>query len=267
VYALRLSRDGALSFPHTLDLHSDQTVVVDMAFEGGVQARRVPCVVEPSGENDRLGKAARIGNLVRADEGVVVRLDPHGGGPTWLTATLLDLPAGQKVREGSLKLANPNQPAEGLDDLVTFLLTGQAAGNVVASPVGAGPRLASRSKESPEPYASAALTPESLPQENVITGAPTAWHWRKVATYGASGVGAALLGVGAVMEISSANAWSKFDGYYSAGKAPSPDQVSASATLRNQAQVRQQMGAAALVTGAVALGTGVYLYLTRGPGE
>lgn len=269
VYALRLAREGALSFPHTLDLHSDQTVVVDLAFEGAVQARRVPCVVNPSDENDRLSKAARVGNLVQADDAVVLRLDPRGGGPTWLTATLIDLPAGQKIREGSLKLENPNQPAQGLDDLVTFLLTGQPTGNVVAAPVGLAPVAARRaSQAAPEPYRAApVLVPDSLPQENVLTRTETPWRWKKTAAYGASGLGVALLGVGTAMELSSANAWSQFDGYYTGGKAPSPDQVGAVATLRNQAQVRQQMGAAALITGAVALGTGVYLYLTRGPGE
>ena len=61
---------------------------------------------------------------------MVVRLAQRGGGPTWLTATLVGLPAGQEIREGSLKLLNPNQPAKELGDLVTFLLT-----DVVGSPL------------------------------------------------------------------------------------------------------------------------------------
>lgn len=266
VYGLRLSRDGALSFPHTVDLHSTQALVVDMAFEGSVHAQRIPCLEHPANEEDRLSKAARLGNLVGADQAVVVRLGQRGGGPTWLTATLVGLPAGEEIREGSLKLEDPNQPAKGLEDLVTFLLTGQPAGNVVAGPV-RGPRMARRPSDAPG--AQPALTPSALPEENVLTRseASAGWHWKRKAAYGASGLGAVLLGVGTAMELSSAGAWSDFDGYYSGGKSPSLAQVPQVASLRDSAQVKQQVGATLLVSGAVALGAGLYLYFTSQPGE
>jgi hypothetical protein len=69
------------------------------------------------------------------------------------------------------------------------------------------------------------------------------------------------------MELSSASAWSGFDGYYSGGKSPSLSQLQEVASLRDSAQVRQQMGTTMLVSGAVVLGAGLYLYFTSQPGE
>lgn len=268
VYALRLSKGQALSFPHTVDLHSTQAVVVDMAFEGSVRAQRIPCLEKPANENDRLSKAARLGNLTGADQAVVVRLAQRGGGPTWLTATLVGLPAGQEIREGSLKLLNPNQPAKELGDLVTFLLTGRATGNVVAAPMRPG-SVAARGALAPVPYEDKpSLSPSEPPPENLIAQRPhEGWHWKRKAAYGAGGVGALLLGVGTAMELSSASAWSSFDGYYSGGKSPSLSQLEEVASLRDSAQVRQQMGTTMLVSGAVVLGAGLYLYFTSEPGE
>jgi hypothetical protein len=77
---------------------------------------------------------------------------------------------------------------------------------------------------------------------------------------GGAGVLAAL--VGGYLELSAHNTWSEFDGYYAGGAAPLPSQAGTVADLRDSARSKQTIGGAALITGAVALGVGAYLYFT-----
>jgi len=253
-YELQLTREGVRSFPRTVKLSSELSVTIDLGFEGSVDVQRVPCIRARPGEKDRLASASRLGGVLGADEAVVLRIDHAPDGPSWLTAALLGLPGGQKVREGSLKIADPSRAPEGLPDLATFLQTGRVGGGVVTG------------RPDPEAAPLPAVTTAALTPKTDPGAGPLEVHhpkaWRRPVGLGVAAGGAVAAVVGAVFEVSAASTWSDFDAHYANGSAPQPSELPALAELRDSARSKQTLGAAGLVVGAVGLGVGAYLYFT-----
>jgi hypothetical protein len=284
-YVLRLAKEGALSFPHPVQLNEDRTENVDFAFESSVDAERVPCVQQAADVRDVNG-AARLANVLGAENAVVLRIDRAQTGPRWLTATLFSLPAGQKVREGSLKWERPNHAPDGLADLVTFLTTGEAAGKVVAlktdfaartelapkpapvaaaSPAPAPPVTTSRPELPPFASPPAALTPPPLPATSpavVTERASSPMSGRQTAGLAMGGAGAVAVIAGALFDLKAHSEWNAFDSYYADGGAPNANEIADAANLRDSARSKQTLGTAMLIGGAVLGGAGAYLYFT-----
>lgn len=260
-YQLQLSREGARSFPRTVELTDTVSMKVDLGFESSVDLQRVPCVQSHGDEKERLAGASRLGAALDSDEAVVLQVEHGGGGQAWLTATLLGLPGGQKVREGSLKVQDLRNPPDGLRDLASFLQTGRVAGNVITGRPAAPLVVATAA-----PPAQANLAPRADPHPMVEEQAgPPDRRWQRPWGIGIGSAGAVAALVGGYFELSAHKTWSDFDAYYAGGAAPQPSQASAVANLRDSAESKQRIGAAGLITGLVAMGVGGYLYFTAPP--
>jgi hypothetical protein len=131
-YELTLKNGDAVSFPRQLPVQGEETpVLVDLAYEGAIQATPFPCLAS-SGDGDKvLSHAVRLGGTLGVEEVIVVKLERTSSGPKWLAATVLNVEGGQKLREGGFKTQGLDAPAESLTALVDFVTTGKTQPSLV----------------------------------------------------------------------------------------------------------------------------------------
>ena len=77
-------------------------------------------------------------------------------------------------------------------------------------------------------------------------------------------MGAIGLGLGTVFQVKASDSASKFNQAYANGSAPLPGQVATVDQYRNDAQTQQTLAYVGWGVGAVALGTGLWLWLSDG---
>lgn len=118
------------SFPRTLTLTNTSSVHVDLEFEGSVKPGNPVCLSGAQKTPDRLAHAVKIGALLDVEEVVLISVRRQSAAAQWLTATLVSVRGGHEVREAGLKMEDGG-PVAGLDDLVSFIATGQATPNVI----------------------------------------------------------------------------------------------------------------------------------------
>lgn len=135
-YQLQLIKGAQTSFARPLELSAtgDESVRVDLQFEGAVMPGEPLCLAAPPGgertsvAGEPLAMAARLGALLDLQEVVTVRVRKNAAGADWLTASLLNVNGAQEVREGGMKIQ-----AGQFDDLVSFITTGRAGPAVVVA--------------------------------------------------------------------------------------------------------------------------------------
>ncbi len=132
-YQLHVARGTSVSFPHTVALIGrPQSVKIDLAREGTALARPVPCIARAA-ESDQLAAAATLGQRVGVEKLILLRLETQENGPAWLTALQVNTANGQRIREGGIKVAAASASSQELDDLITFVLTGEPRRSVVSA--------------------------------------------------------------------------------------------------------------------------------------
>lgn len=136
-YQLFLVKDGRRSFPRSIEVRARTSIFVDLDLEGRVDLSDVPCLAIQADERARFKGALGLATLLGFEEVVVLRLDRAPVGTSWLAASILDVRAGQAIREGGMKVYQL-APAEGIAELATYLLTGQTS-----------PRMASEQQRHP----------------------------------------------------------------------------------------------------------------------
>lgn len=112
-YRVSLTAPGMVSFPHRVEVPRDTKLNVDLAFEGSLGLQAPLCL---SGSDD--GAAIKLGQLVTAENVVVLRNTAKQGAPLFLSGALYDLASGQQERGAS-------GPLDLLGNLATFLITGK----------------------------------------------------------------------------------------------------------------------------------------------
>lgn len=129
-YRLSLASGDRLSFGRDLTLSRAEAIQVDLAFEGALAPQAPLCVnAEPA---QLLDTALRLAALAGADTVAVLRLDARNNEPGWVTAILLEVNKGTKVREGGVRFTGPKR-GQAVRDLAGFVHTGNPTGAVVTT--------------------------------------------------------------------------------------------------------------------------------------
>jgi hypothetical protein len=247
-YQVVVTRSGAASLAHLIELkEAEVSLQVDLAFEGALFPKGKSCVFGAEGaqsENARLGQAVKFGTLLNASEVVAVRLERQSAGPSWLSASRIQVQSGQKVREGGLKVQDTSRVPEGLGELAHFIVTGQPTAQVFTErPTDIGPTALRSAGHS------------SVKQQEAIrasTPSPVLW--------GAASLGIVAAGVGTLFQIQAANSWAQFNSYWPEGGSPGGDELAVVQDLRLRAQRQQAIAVAAFSTSAVAAGVCTLLF-------
>ncbi len=256
-YQLVVEKQQATSLPHPLELRADLSIQVDLAFEGALEPRRLPCIAASEDEKARLGQAVKLGTLLGVPEVVMLRVDRPPSGTSWVAATLVRVDTGQKVREGGLKISERGLPPDGLKELVGFILTGQSGTQVMVSPSQA---------PSPVPSTPSATAGHSTAQAvSVASALPpgTTLGWKSKAAIGLAVTAAVAAGTGVAFQLNSAASWQERNGYFSA---TGLDRADAPRVKQIEDRAAQQQGLAVgcFVAAGVSALAGGALYLWEG---
>ena len=268
-YEVIVGRDGQRSLPHMVAARKENTILVDLQFEGAIQLDRDPCFATRAGdERSRLAGALKIAALLGVDSMVVLHLVRSSTGPASLGAAVLDTQTGQKVRYGEIKLQGSRQePAPGLGELATFVITGEFGQQLVAVDVASPARTGRPAAAAPAGVATPAL-PTSVPAPASTASAgppwlPRGWHGSAVLGLGGGGVVVGLAG-GALLVFGNAS-MAESNTYFQGGP-PAERSVDQIAALRDAARLEQAVGVVGLAVGGAALAAGAALLLAV-PGE
>lgn len=149
IYDISLVKDSAVSSPRQIQVSGPDTpVLIDLAYEGSVTSSPFPCLAAQASDDKTFGHAIRLGGGLGVEEVIVVKLAPLSSGPKWLSATVLNVEGGQKLREGGFKTQGLDTPHQALSALVDFVTTGKTV-----APVGQHPEDPPRTAQvsTPEP--------------------------------------------------------------------------------------------------------------------
>ena len=251
-YQVLIGRPEAFSFPHVVQLREDTSMRVDLAFEQTIPPSRAACLQQPrDGRETPLGNALKLALLLEVDQLVVLRLDRPTAGPSWLSAAVLNAQTAQRTREGGIQLGTTRSGGDDLGELARFVVTGETGERVVAV------------NPSPSQASVLALPPPAAVTQ--VQAAPTK-TWRTPTGIALTATGAVALGLGIVFQLRANDSASKFNQAYAGGSAPLPGQVGTVDGYRSDAQTQQTLAYVGYGIGAVALGTGLWLWLTDGKG-
>jgi hypothetical protein len=253
LYQLLAGQDGGLSLPHTLALRDDLAFNVDLVFERSLPASRDLCLAAPADAPGTLpvANALKLGLLLELEQLVMVRLDrDHPASPV-LIATVLDVPTALRTREGWLRVSNPAVVPDGLAELATFAVTGEASDRVGI-------------EGQPPPLAAAASTG---PPPSVTQTVETGRTWRTPTGIGVAAAGVVGVSLGVVFLVQGNQAANEFNARYQNGTAPPPTEASSTQSLGSQATSNQNLGVVLISVGAAAVAGGLALWLTDAPGK
>lgn len=249
-YQVIVGRPEAFSFPHLVQLREDTTLRVDLAFEQTVPPSRAACLQQPrDGKETPLGNALKLALLLEVDQLVVLRLDRPAAGPSWLSAAVLNAQTAQRTREGGIQLGGTRAGADDLGELARFVVTGEAGDRVVAVNPSTG-QLSVLALPPPAAVSQAAASPPRT--------------WRTPTGIALTATGAVALGLGVLFQVKANDSASRFNQAYAGGTAPLPGQVGTVDGYRNDAHTQQTLAYVGYAVGAVALGSGLWLWLTDG---
>jgi len=211
---------------------------------------RAPCLQQPrDGRETPLGNALKLALLLEVDQLVVLRLDRPAAGPSWLSAAVLNAQTAQRTREGGIQLGSGRSGGDDLGELARFVVTGEAGERVV--PVNPSTGQASV----------LALPPPAAVSQPQLISTRT---WRTPTGIALTATGAVALGLGVLFQVKANDSASKFNQAYAGGAAPLPSQVGTVDGYRSDAHTQQTLAYVGYAVGAVALGTGLWLWITDG---
>lgn len=284
-YELIVAREGQRSLPHQLAAYRENSILVDLQFEGAIQLDRDPCFATRAGdERTRLAGALKVATLLGVDTMVVLNLDRAKTGPSALGATVLDTRSAATVRWGKIKLPVGAQDApSAIGELAKFVMTGESGKQLVAAdgvkspapavpaPAPASARQAPSAPPKTVPLAMAAnpgsLVPVRTPAATTAAPAagdapgwlPRGWRGEAVLGLGASGAGVAVVG-GVLLGLGNRTMY-EANNYFAYGP-PNSGQVQEIAQMRDTARIEQGVGVAGLIAGAVGLVSAATLWQT-----
>jgi hypothetical protein len=258
-YQLAVGRGETFSLTREVEVGPRATEVqVDLSFEAAVETSRVPCLASDRAlravqEKTLLGQAVKLGVLLDVEQLVVLRLDRGSIGPGWLSATLVGMRGGEKIREGGLQVGPHGFSDTAMSELARFVATGESTPNVRPSPD------ATASIAAPAPVPLAPPAHQASVQEASVLDAPSG-RWRRPTGQITAGVGGAAVVTGAVLTGLGFRARSELARLEEGGL--HPDEAPAARRASDRAALYLPLGAAALGVGALAVGTGAFFWLT-----
>ncbi len=129
-YRLSLAVFEKVSFTRELKLSRDEALQIDLGFEGALSPRPPLCVnVEPA---QMVDSALKLAALAGADNVIVLGLEARNNEPGWVTAQLLEVNKGTKVRDGGIRFMGSRR-GQALTALAGFVLTGNPSAAEIAA--------------------------------------------------------------------------------------------------------------------------------------
>ncbi len=255
-YAVSLSTQNGLSFPRVVDLASPSSLHVDLEFESSFDSTVMPCFADRGDEQFRLSNAVKLGSWLGIDQVVIARAERRSAGYTWVSAALLQVTNGQKVREGGLKLDGAEGSSTALGELADFISTGKASRNIVASD------FINLSPPSESPDA------ESSSQVRAQLGHPAsaearAEGWTKAVGAGLLGLGTLAIGAGMAFQLRSDQSWAALNRRYPDGRPPPISDLDVVQSIRDRAASQRSSAIISYSIGAAAVSAGAFLILHR----
>ncbi len=198
-YQLVIARGDERSLPRQIHLDGQPLEVqVDLRFEGALAGLRIPCTRAASDETTRLAHAMKLGGLLEVEQVVLLRFERPSAGAAWLSATLLTVSSGERVREGGLQVPDAGITNEGIAALAQFVATGERREGVLAVPA---------TKPPPPPRGTGGGT-GSLGPGIARDGTPA--NWRRPAGIAGVATGVAFIVGGGLMAREGHNASERF---------------------------------------------------------
>ena len=252
-YELTVQKDKAVSIPRQLSVQGGELpVLVDLAYEGSIQATPFPCLATPEGAERGFSHAIRLGGTLGVEEVIVVRLERASSGPKWLAATVLNVEGGQKLREGGFKTQGLDAPAESLGALVDFITTGKTQPSLVVTQPDLQPPWEKSAPEVAAPPALAEVKTGGTRPLRVVSGV-------------VMGAGVATLMGAGLVRLSAERDWTALrDGHLNANGRVEANDAEGRRLVESLAR-KGQVLTGLLVGSGVALVTGGVLFLASPP--
>jgi hypothetical protein len=252
-YSVSLSAQGGFSFPRLIDLTSPSSLHVDLEFESSLDARVIPCFADGGDEQVRLTHALKLGSWLGIDQIVIARAERRSAGYVWLSAALMQVSTGQKVREGGLKVDSTGSPS--LGELADFISSGKVSRNIVASDVA---YVAPRESPNAEPILTSQVSAQLGPPTSQEARAK---GWTKPVGTGLLGLGTVGIGLGMAFQLRSDQSWAALSRRYPDGRQPPISDVDSVQSTRARAASQHNSAILSYSIGAVAVSAGVLFLL------
>jgi hypothetical protein len=267
-YQLLVGKDGALSLQREVRVPVGSAIHVDLQFEGTVHRHRTLCLAEAREDRARLKNAVKLASILDLDRLVLLRIERPSQGTNWISATLLNVSEGQKIREGGLQFEEYGVSDVGLAELARFVATGEHTPRVILPPTDdqpLSPTATARTPGASPPGIDLPATAVPLVVNTAATGA-TAWTTPPLQPFGrhsatfALGVGsAAAAATGVAFLVSASESHTRLQTLMAnriiGSEAP------AARDLIDEFALRRNLGFVGLGVGVGALTGGIVLYL------
>ena len=251
-YSIAVSKDGHFSFPRTVD-RTSSSVQFDLAFEGSVRPGPVPCIDDEGDEQLRMSNALKLGGLLGIDEVLLIEAARRSTGESWVSAALLRVQGGQRIRDGWIRASGSAPSSSELAELAELITTGTPSSNVHQSDVATASPLAEQMGKRP--------VPEQVGVQTQLTASSKTWP--KVLGAALLGTGALAVGTGVLLQLRSDQSWANLSRRYADGTPPAIGELAAVQSIRKQADWQRRAAFASYALGATAVCTGALFILSR----
>jgi len=256
-YSISLSRDGGFSFPRAIEVAESSPVHFDLELEGSFQSQPVPCFRDAGDEPTRLMNAMKLGQRLSIEQVVIARTEQRSAGHLWLSAAVVQVATGLKIREGGVKLDSSDAASSLLGELAELISTGKAGRSIVASSLVPAPSL-------PEPAAiEPKLDPVAITPLRQATPPKSSRNWSGVVGAGLVGLGTAAVGTGIFFQVRSEQGRAELNRYYAGGALPAAADSSTLQSIRRRADSQRRTAFAGYALGVAAVSAGAFLILNR----
>jgi tetratricopeptide (TPR) repeat protein len=251
-YSIAVSKDGRFSFPRTVDLTSS-AVQFDLAFESSVRPAPIPCIDDEGDEQLRLSNALKLGGWLGIEEVLLIEAARRSAGDAWVSAALLRVHGGQRIREGWIIASGSAPSSSELVKLAELIATGKPSGNVHQSDIATASPLAEQMAKPP--------AAEQVRVQTPLTASSKTWP--KILGAALLGTGALAVGGGVLLQLRSAQSWANLSRRYADGTPPAIGELAAVQSIRKQADWQRHAAFASYALGATAACTGALFILSR----
>jgi hypothetical protein len=257
-YSISLSKDGGFSFSRAIEVTTSASVHFDLEFESSFQPQVVPCVRDGGDEPLRLTNATKLGGRLSIEQVVIARTEQRSAGYTWVSAAVVQVATGLKIREGGVKVDSSDTASSLLGELAEFISTGKAGRNIVASTRGLAPSTTELAAVEQPKLASVATPP-------LRQGKPpgSLREWPRVLGTGLVGLGTLAVGTGIVFQLRSDQGRAELNRYYAEGRIPAVADFSTVQSIRRRADSQRRSAFAGYALGVAAVSAGAFLILNR----
>jgi hypothetical protein len=256
-YSIGLSRDGGYSFSRAIEVAESSPVHFDLELEGSFQSQPVPCFRDAGDEPTRLMNAMKLGQRLSIEQVVIARTEQRSAGHLWLSAAVVQVATGLKIREGGVKLDSSDAASSLLGELAELISTGKAGRNIVASSLVPAPSL-------PEPAAiEPKLDPVAITPLRQATPPKSSRNWSGMVGAGLVGLGTAGVGTGIFFQVRSEQGRAELNRYYAGGALPAAADSSTLQSIRRRADSQRRTAFAGYALGVAAVSAGAFLILNR----